>query len=425
MRLPDSIRRFWVRQKTNFKVMIARDSIRMLSGRKPQSRIRMAGGYESIFLRRLGATPVQMGLTSGAISLLNVLLAVPAGWLTDNTRNIRGLYLVSFAIGLPAQLLIAYSPSWMVFLMIMLYYTITLTVLLPNQLIIDIDSITNEDRVTGLSIHRTITAATGVASPLMLAYIVDRFGGLETARGIRPVFIVQFVADILIFIILYWRLENVFIERRQGRPSLLGGLREILGGPVPIKLMLLRDISTMFVMGMVSPFISIYQVDIKMATIFIFAWIGVAEPAVDIFLSIPAARIVELYGRRRTAYVGHLIGIASRMVLVLTPASLPILLIGYSLLGSVEGCLYLGYDAYGQEIIPQEIRGKWIGVRNTIIGVMGVFTPVLGGLVWNVGPDYLMWLPVLQWVLVGLPIMVFLMEKHSVDGKVRPRIQAE
>ena len=424
MRLLDSLKGFLGRQKANFKVMIARDSIRMFSGRKPQSRIRAMGGYESIFLSRLGATPVQIGLTNGAISLLNVLLAVPAGWLTDTTRNIRGLFLTSFVLGLPAQLLMAYAPDWTVFLFVMLYYTVTLSVLLPNQLIIDIDSMTDEDRVTGLSLHRTITAVAGVASPLMLAFIIDRFGGLDTAEGIRPIFIVQFVADVLIFIILYRGLENVFIERRRERTSLVGRLREVLGGSTPIKLMLLRDISTMFVMGMVAPFIGIYQVDVKMATIFIFAWIGVAEPAVDIFLSIPAARIVEMYGRKRTAYVGHLIGIVSRMVLVLTPASLPILLIGYSLLGSVEGCLYMGYDAYGQEIIPQEIRGSWMGVRNTVIGVMGVFTPVLGGLVWNVGPDYLMWLPVLQWTLVGLPIMVFLLERHSNDGMVRPSVQA-
>ncbi|HUS77553.1 MAG TPA: MFS transporter [Patescibacteria group bacterium] len=424
MWLLDGLRGFWGRQKANFKVMIARDSIRMFSGRKPRSRIRAAGGYESIFLSRLGATPVQIGLTNGAMSLLNVLFAVPAGWLTDTTRNIRGLFLISFALGLPAQLLMAYAPDWTVFMLVMLYYTVTLSVLLPNQLIMDIDSMTDEDRVTGLSLHRTITAVAGVASPLMLAYIIDRFGGLDTAQGIRPIFIVQFVADVLIFIILYRGLENVFIERRRERTSLVGGLREVLGGSTPIKLMLLRDVSTMFVMGMVAPFIGIYQVDVKMATIFIFAWIGVAEPAVDIFLSIPAARIVERYGRKKTAYVGHLIGIASRMVLVLTPASLPILLIGYSLLGSVEGCLYMGYDAYGQEIIPQEIRGSWMGVRNTVIGVMGVFTPVLGGLVWNVGPDYLMWLPMLQWTLVGLPIMVFLMERHSVDGMVRPKVQA-
>lgn len=424
MEMFGGVRGFWDRQKTNFKVMIARDSIRMFSGRKPQTRIRAAGGYESIFLRRLGASPVQIGFTNGAISLLNVLLAVPAGWLIDRTMNIRVLYLSSFALGLPAQLLIAYSPSWTAFLLIMLYYTIALTIMTPSQLIMDIDSMTDKDRVTGLSIHRTITAIAGVASPLILAYIIDRFGGLETAQGIRPVFVVQFLADVLIFIILYRKLKNVVIERGKERPSLWGSIKELIGGPMPFKLMLLREVSTMFVMGMVRPFIGIYQVDVKMATIFIFAWIGVAEPAVDIFFSIPASRIVEKYGRKRTSYIGHIIGILARMVLVLTPTTLPQLLIGYSLLGSVEGCLYLGYDAYGQEIIPQHIRGKWTGIRNTILGVIGVFTPVLGGVIWDIRPDYLMWLPVLQWTLVAFPIMIVLMERYSVDGMVQPHIKS-
>jgi len=424
MEMFGGIRGFWDRQKTNFKVMIARDSIRMFSGRKPQTRIRAAGGYESIFLRRLGASPVQIGFTNGAISLLNVLLAVPAGWLIDRTMNIRVLYLSSFALGLPAQLLIAYSPSWTAFLLIMLYYTIALTIMTPSQLIMDIDSMTDKDRVTGLSIHRTITAIAGVASPLILAYIIDRFGGLETAQGIRPVFVVQFLADVLIFIILHRKLKNVVIERGKERPSLWGSIKELIGGPMPFKLMLLREVSTMFVMGMVRPFIGIYQVDVKMATIFIFAWIGVAEPAVDIFFSIPASRIVEKYGRKRTSYIGHIIGILARMVLVLTPTTLPQLLIGYSLLGSVEGCLYLSYDAYGQEIIPQQIRGKWTGIRNTILGVIGVFTPVLGGVIWDIRPDYLMWLPVLQWTLVAFPIMIVLMERYSVDGMVQPHIKS-
>ena len=186
--------------------------------------------------------------------------------------------------------------------------------------------------------------------------------------------------------------------------------------------MLLSEVSTMFVLGMVRPFISIYQVDVKMASIFIFAWIGVAEPAVDVFFSIPAARIVERYGRKKTSYVGHIIGILARAILVLTPVTIPQLLIGYSLLGSIEGCLYLGFDAYGQEIIPQEIRGKWMGVRNMILGIIGIFTPVLGGLVWNISPDYLMWLPVIQWAFLAFPIMIILMEKYSSDGMVNPLI---
>ena len=422
MGLLTNILDFWHRQKTNFKVMIARDSILKFSGRKPQTRVRSAGGYASIFLSRLGANPVQIGFTNGAISFLNVLLAVPTGWLVDNTKNIKRLYLISFALGLPAQLMMAYSPSWTVFLIIMLYYTVTLTILMPTQLIVDIDSMSNEDRVTGLSLHRTITAVAGVTSPLMLAYMIDRFGGLETAQGIRPVFIVQFLADVLILLILYRTLKRVTIERKQKGSSFLDGFKTILGGPTPVKLMLLSDVTKIFVNGMISPFLGIYQIDVKMATLLIFALIGVAEPAMDILFSIPAARLVEKYGRKKASYVGHIIGIIARTVLVLTPTTLPQLLIGYRLLHSVEGCLYLGFDAYGQEIIPQEIRGKWVGLKNTIIGVMGVFTPVLGGLVWNINPDYLMWLPVLQWTFLAFPLMIILLERYSIDGMVKPEI---
>ena len=412
------IRSFWSRQKTNFKVMIARDSIITFSGRKPQTQIRTSGGYESIFLKRLGANALQIGIMNGAVSLLNLLFAAPSGLLVDRSRNISSLYITSFALGLPAHLLMAYSPSWIVFFVVMLYYAVILTIIVPCQLIVDIDSMTDLERVSGLSIHRTITAVAGVASPLILAYIIDRFGGLETAKGIRPVFIINFIADMIIFLILYTKLKEVFIERKQESSIFLDSMRAVLYGPTPLKLMLISEVSRMFVVGMIRPFIGIYQVDVKMAPLFVFAWIGMAEPAVDIFFSIPAARLVERYGRKRTSYIGHTIGIISRAVLVLTPATIPQLLIGYSLLGSVEGCLYLGFDAYGQEIISQEIRGKWMGFRNMMIGALGVFTPVLGGLVWNNNPDYLMWLPVLHWALLAFPIMIVLLEKYSVDGRV-------
>jgi MFS family permease len=273
-----------------------------------------------------------------------------------------------------------------------------------------------------LSIHRLITAIAGVGSPLILAYIINYYGGLDLANAIRPVFLLQFASEIVIFIVLYTKLENVFIEKRVGRESLVEGLRLILAGPVPLKLMLVRDVVTMFVMGMCNPFQGIYQVDVKMATVFIFGWIGVAEPAVDILLSIPAGRLIEKYGRRKVGYAGHIAGIVARLLLVLTPRSFPELLILMTALGSLEGCLYLGFDAYGQEIIPQDIRGKWMGVLAVITGVIGVVAPVIGGFIWNVNPNYLFWLNVIQWAFVAFPIMIILIEKYSVDGKIKTSI---
>jgi MFS family permease len=265
-----------------------------------------------------------------------------------------------------------------------------------------------------------ITAIAGVWSPLILAYIINYYGGLDSANAIRPIFLVQFVSEIIIFIVLYTKLENVFIEKKAGRESLVESLKLIWTGPVPLKLILVRNVVTMFVTGMCNPFQGIYQVDIKMATVFIFGWIGVAEPAIDFLLSIPAGRLIEKYGRRKVGYAGHIVGIIARLLLVLTPRSFPELLILMTALGSLEGCLYLGFDAYDQEMIPQNIRGKWMGVLAVITGVIGVIAPVIGGFIWNLDPNYLFWLNVIQWTFVAFPIMIILIEKYSIDGRKYP-----
>lgn len=138
--------------------------------------------------------------------------------------------------------------------------------------------------------------------------------------------------------------------------------------------------TTVFVMLRISPFSNIYKVDIKLASIFIFGWIGVAEPAIDVFLSIPLANLVERYCRRKTAYLGHMVGMLARLMLVLTPPSLPMLLILVSVPRGLERYLYLGMDAYSQEIIPQRIRGSYTGLKSLIVGVAGIASPVIGGI---------------------------------------------
>ena len=253
---------------------------------------------------------------------------------------------------------------------------------------------------------------------MLIALAINYFGGLESADNIRPLFLLFFIADIVILYIVYRHLEPVRIEREKSSANLLDGVRAVLDAPLQLKLLLLSEISTLFVMMMISPFRGIYQVDIKTATLIIFGWIGVAEPFIDIFFSIPLANLVEKYGRKKTAYIGHFFGILSRLLLVTTPTSLPVLLVLVSVLGSLEGCLYVGMDAYSQEAIPQKVRGSYMGLKNLIAGLVGIASPVIGGYIWEINPDLLFWIPVAQWGLIAFPILVILMERYSSDGFV-------
>jgi MFS family permease len=377
------------------------------------------GGYENIYIKRLGATPVEIGLINSVVSLFNLVLGVPSGWIIDRARNVKKIYLVSLALGVPSSLLIAFAPNWTTILLIMLLLTFTTSVLIPSQMIIDVDSINSKDRVYGLSIQRFAIGIAGVISPLLIAYLVDVSGGINSISGIRPVFLLWFLSDVIIFIMLLVKLQDVFIKRDSERGSLSGGLKFILGGSPSLKIMLVRDIVTLFVTGMINPFSGIYQVDVKMASVYIFGLIAVAEPAVDILFTVPAARFIDRFGRRKMGYLAYFFGSIARLVLVLTPPAFPELLILQISISSIEGCLMLGFDAYNFEIIPQEIRGKWIGLRSLILGLIGVVSPILGGLIWNINPDYLFWMNFLEYTFVAFPIMIILIEKYSDDGMVK------
>jgi MFS family permease len=391
--------------------MIVRDFLVLASGRRTQIRLQIRG-YESIFLKRLGAAPIEIGLINSIMSLASILFSVPTGWLTYRIKNMKTMYLSSLGLGLFNYLAIALANSWPFFTIVNLWRTITDRLNMPAKTILDVDSLSNVDRVRGLSIHRTITAIGGIVGPIITAYIITYFGGLDYADSLRPLFIFQFGINVVVFIILWNKIDDVIFDRDEARNGFLQSFYSIFQGSTALKIFFLKDVIQSFFGLMANPFLRIYQVDVKMATAFIIGYMGAGEMIVDVFLSIPMSGVIARFGRRKTAYIGHLVGLLARCILFLMPTSHPEILILYSVLGSVEGCMYLGWDAFTQEVVPQEVRGKYLGIRAVIVGLLGVFAPILGGIMWNLNPDYLWWINAIQWAFVAFPLMIILMEKH-------------
>jgi MFS family permease len=408
----DDVFAFLKRQKKNFNMIIVRDFLILTSGRRAELRAQIVG-YESIFLKRLGASSIEIGLINSIMSLISILFSVPAGWLTDSVINIKKMYVASSCFGIFNYLAMALASSWPIFTIVSLWRTITDRLNMPAKTILDIDSLSNEDRVRGLSIHRTITAVGGIGGPIFAAYILTYFGGLNNVDSFRYLFFFQFVINAVIFLILWRKLDDVIFDRDGEGAGVLQSFYSIFQGSSALKLFFVKDVIQRFFGLMVRPFLGIYQVDVKMVTAFIIGYMGAGEMLVDVFLSLPMGGVISRFGRRKIAYIGHLIGLLARCILFLTPTSHPEFLILYSLLGSVEGCMYLGWDAFTHEIVPQEVRGKYLGIRAVIVGAIGVIAPIFGGIIWNINPDYLWWINALQWALVAFPLMIVLMEKYS------------
>ena len=393
-------------------MIIVRDFLILASGRRAQLRAQVVG-YESIFLKRLGASSIEIGLINSVMSLISILFSVPAGWLTDRVKNIKKMYVASSGLGFINYLAMALASSWPIFAVVNFWRTITDRLNMPAKTILDIDSLSNVDRVRGLSVHRTITAVGGIGGPIFAAYILTSFGGLNNVDSFRYLFLFQFVINAVILMILWRKLDDVIFDRDDDGAGVLKSFFSIFQGSSALKLFFVKDVIQSFFGLMVRPFLGIYQVDVKMVTAFIIGYMGAGEMIVDVFLSLPMGGVISRFGRRKIAYIGHLIGLLARCILFLTPSSHPEFLILYSLLGSVEGCMYLGWDAFTHEVVPQEVRGKYLGMRAVVVGGIGVIAPLLGGIIWSINPDYLWWINALQWALVAFPLMVVLMEKYS------------
>ena len=76
----------WKRQKRNWKIIAMRQWF---------SRIfqQLTVQYNSIYIRALGATPIELGMVNSASGVAGMIISVPMGWLQDK-YSLRFLFVM-------------------------------------------------------------------------------------------------------------------------------------------------------------------------------------------------------------------------------------------------------------------------------------------------------------------------------------------
>jgi MFS family permease len=398
---------FWSRQSRNFKVVLARDVLGRLVGQGGGEGVG-GGQYWNIFIDRLGASTVELGLITSVSHAVMALLALPSGWLTDRTKKMKRLYLAGRALSLPTALLRFLATTWPICILIDVWQSITQRVMGPASQILFIGSLRNEDRLKGLSFHRTIASLAGIVGPMICALIVNYFGGLDSADSIRPLFFVQFAVGLLIFGLIVTQMHEVTFARVRRETSVLSHLFSVLREVPGLKLLLLRQSVQTLISHLRMPFNGLYMVDVKGADEFILGWRGTVSTAITVCFSIVAGRLAERFGRKKTAYVSRVFGCASILITLFTPVTNPEYLIVASLMVGFQNALFIGWTAFDQELVPLEARGRWQGMTMLAHGIIGVIAPIVGGVIWNLNPDFLWWINLIGEAFIILPIMILI-----------------
>ncbi len=402
-------RKFWGRQSNNFKVLLTRNLLNRIGG------ISIWGGggrYASIFLRSLGAGYVEIGLLNSISSFVSMILSIPSGYLVDRVKKLKRIYIIGSLLTLPITLITAFAQSWHIFIGLRVWQSIVGRITMPIMNIFNIQSYSNKDRVTGLAFTSTLSSAVGLFSPLILAYIIDYFGGLDMApESLRVVFLVQFAVGVLAFLLLYFKLEEPEFERSPPKPGVISNMTGIFKEVPGLYRLLLLNVTNMFFMQIRFPFTQLYFYEVKNASVLIIGWQGTIQTAVGLLFSIPLSNLANKLGRRKTAYIGRVVTALCVLSAILTPPDRPEFLLVYSFLSAIGMAMSVGWNAFQQEYIPLEYRGRWSGVSSLLSALVTIPAPIIGGYLWEWNPDSAWWFGVAHYLL-SIPLMMSIKD-HS------------
>jgi MFS family permease len=401
---------FVQRQTHDFKLMLLRRALHgVASGLSTQ--------YNSIYATLLGADPVQLGSLQSVGNAIGALAALPAGWFIDHgraSRSLQKVFLLGTAILAASRVLYFVAPHWAwLYAAVILYYlgiritctacTVTCAAELPN-----------EERAAGRGLCRTISSPVAIVTPLLAAWLISQAGGMSVG-GIRPLYMIQVVIFVGIFILLLTQLSGSQVSSSSsGSRHILSSFLQIFKqGPDVARLMLVMGFMEL-PWTLAQPFMPVYAHEFKGANEFMLGGISMAITIVPMLTSIALGRLADRYGRKRLLFAIAPLAYAGNLCLVFAPVSGAgawVFLLLYGILFGFNSISMALASSMTAEIVPKEEMGRWIGMVSLFRGLLGIPAPLIGGLIWeHIGPEYVFFAAIAIDALFRLPLLASVRE---------------
>jgi MFS family permease len=399
------------RQSDQFKLMLSR---RALHG----AAINLSLPFNSIYATYLGANSTQLGSLYSVGNALGAIISVPAGWIID-TFNIRGIFLLSTAFLVGSSLLYFAAPNWAWLYAAVILYYLGFRSTCTSCTVVCARELPNEERATGRGLCQTISSVVIVFTPLLAAWLVSMFGGISI-DGIRPLYAIQLIIFLIIFVLLFKRLRNrQNYSTPEDRGDILSGFAQVFKqGSDVIRLVLVMGLIALH-WSMMEPFMTVYAHQFKGANEFMLSVISMAITIVPLLTAIPLGRLADRYGRKRLLFAIAPLIYAANLCLILAPTdgkytSLFLLLFGI-LLGFVSINLMLT-SSMAAEIMPQALMGRWIGIVNLIRAIFSIPAPLIGGVMWeHISPESVFIAAIAIDLFLRLPLLASIRETLSLS----------
>jgi MFS family permease len=389
------LKSIWKRQQLNWKTVVVRQVFNRFFNE-------MTLQYTHIYIRELGASPVELGTVNSVSGISGTLVSLPLGYIQDRF-SVRKVFLLGVAILTLAPFFYAVANRWEMVIPAILLSGLEMR--LGACVVICDLCLPNVDRATGKAICEGIGAIPRLFAPMIAASLVTVFGGLKV-EGIRPLFWIQFATRVILLVYLTLKMTEIIRRRRTVRRfDLIGDFREVFKRGTAVKRWLLFQSLNIFTSGMMVPFRYPFAKEIKGAGPFVIGGITTAMILTEAAFSIPLGRYADRMGRKRLFYLLTPFFSLSNIVFILAPSSQWLLVSGL-----LYGFRMLSFYAYGSmtpELVPRDCIGRWRGLIGLCTGIASIPAPIIGGLIWeNLGPSWVFMVATLVDLLIRLPLLI-------------------
>ncbi|MCK4439165.1 MFS transporter [Candidatus Bathyarchaeota archaeon] len=388
------LREVWARQSLNWRTVVKRQIFNRFFNQ-------MTMQYSNIYIRELGASPVELGAVNSASGLGSALISLPLGYLQDR-YSIRKIYLIGVALLTFVPLFYAMAYRWEFIVPAILISGLGMRI--GSCVVICDLSLPNKDRATGRALCEGIGSLPTLLSPIIAAILVTWFGGINM-EGIRPLYWIQFTSRVLLFIYLALKLTEVVrpgLEEKKTNP--LEGFREVFRQGTATKRWLLFISLSMFTGSMLAPFRYPFAHEMKGAGPFLIGGITTAMILTEALFAAPFGRLSDRIGRKKIYYMLTPIYCFAYLLFAFAPSPEWLIiagfLMGFRMVTGVAG------GAMTPELVPRKFIGRWRGIIGLCTGLITIPAPIIGGLVWeHLGPEWVFIIPVFIDILIRLPIL--------------------
>ena len=388
---------FLKRQQRDWKITVLRTNSAMFLQR-------LVVPYLSIYTVALGATATQLGIINSIGLVVAGVVSPFSGTLIDRIGAKR-VYLVGISLLVMSYLTYGVAQNWTIIIVAMVAYWIGSSVSIQNCSVICANALSTEERATGMAVCETVgMGALGMIAPMLAALLITTFGGINVS-GIRPLFFICLVGTIAGFFLILTQLSNRSWGRSGKNPSIFKGLSQVFEEGHNLKRWLLIFSISSLPMGMVMPFRYIFANEVKGADQFILGAMVVAAAIVPMVLGVPAGRLADKIGRKKTMYLLMPFVWISNLLLIFAPN--PTFLI---VVGALQGFMMLAglpLRAMSRELVPPEQMGRWLGISSFCRMWFAASSIYLAGIIWdNIGPQYVFLIVIALDILIRIPLLI-------------------